>query len=40
MTDAAFAILGLRVPGVLIRDPACVAKSFPSFFETLEGFLQ
>jgi len=28
-----FAVAGLRVPGVIIRAPACVAKSFPDFFE-------
>ncbi len=33
----AFALLGLRVPGVLIRDPDCVAKTFPDFFARLEG---
>jgi len=35
-----FAVAGLRVPGVLIADPDCVAKSFPEFWrhwETLEG---
>jgi 3-phosphoshikimate 1-carboxyvinyltransferase len=35
----AFAILGLRIPGVTIKDPACVAKSFPGFFTVLEGLL-
>lgn len=35
----AFAILGLRIPGVRIKDPACVAKSFPGFFAVLEGLL-
>jgi 3-phosphoshikimate 1-carboxyvinyltransferase len=30
-----FALAGLRVPGVLIRDPHCVAKSWPGFFEVL-----
>ncbi|MFN8532328.1 MAG: 3-phosphoshikimate 1-carboxyvinyltransferase [Dehalococcoidia bacterium] len=28
-----FAVLGLRAPGVVIRDPGCVAKTFPDFFE-------
>ncbi|MCY0868971.1 MAG: 3-phosphoshikimate 1-carboxyvinyltransferase [Firmicutes bacterium] len=32
----AFAILGLRVPGTHILDPACVAKTFPGFFAKLE----
>ena len=31
----AFAITGLRSPGVVIRDPGCVAKTFPTFFEEL-----
>jgi 3-phosphoshikimate 1-carboxyvinyltransferase len=31
-----FAVLGLRVPGVTISDPDCVAKTFPDFFEVLE----
>jgi len=30
-----FAITGLRASGVSILDPACVAKTFPSFFERL-----
>lgn len=28
-----FAILGLRVPGIHLRGPECVAKSYPTFFE-------
>jgi 3-phosphoshikimate 1-carboxyvinyltransferase len=32
-----FAILGLAVPGITIRDPGCVAKSFPDFWEKLGG---
>ncbi|HEY4686015.1 MAG TPA: hypothetical protein VII57_08220, partial [Dehalococcoidia bacterium] len=31
----AFAILGLRVPGMRIRNPACVGKTFPNFFAKL-----
>jgi len=31
----AFALAGLRVPGVEIRDPGCVAKSWPSYFDAL-----
>jgi 3-phosphoshikimate 1-carboxyvinyltransferase len=30
-----FAILGLAVPGMRIRNPACVAKSFPGFWKEL-----
>ncbi len=32
-----FAVAGLRVPGVVIEDPECVAKTFPDFFERLEA---
>jgi 3-phosphoshikimate 1-carboxyvinyltransferase len=32
----AFALIGLRVPGVVIENPACVTKSFPGYFEQLE----
>ncbi|HEU5181434.1 MAG TPA: 3-phosphoshikimate 1-carboxyvinyltransferase [Candidatus Polarisedimenticolia bacterium] len=28
-----FALAGLRIPGVIIRDPGCVSKSFPEFWE-------
>ena len=28
----AFAVAGLRVPGVVITDPGCVSKSFPGFW--------
>ncbi|MSQ37031.1 MAG: 3-phosphoshikimate 1-carboxyvinyltransferase [Chloroflexi bacterium] len=31
----AFAVLGLQVPGVVIDDPDCVAKTFPGFFDLL-----
>jgi len=27
-----FALAGLRIPGVVIRDPGCVSKTFPDFF--------
>jgi 3-phosphoshikimate 1-carboxyvinyltransferase len=32
----AFAVVGLRIPGIAIADPGCVAKTFPDFFERLE----
>jgi 3-phosphoshikimate 1-carboxyvinyltransferase len=32
-----FALLGLRVPGIRIADPACVTKTFPTFFQVLDG---
>jgi 3-phosphoshikimate 1-carboxyvinyltransferase len=28
-----FAVAGLKVPGTEIRDPECVAKSFPEFWD-------
>lgn len=31
-----FAVAGLRTPGVVIREPDCVAKSFPDFWEYFE----
>ena len=31
-----FAITGLKSPGIEIRDPGCVAKTFPNYWETLE----
>jgi 3-phosphoshikimate 1-carboxyvinyltransferase len=30
-----FAILGLKVPGIKIINPACVKKTFPNFFQKL-----
>ena len=30
------ALVGLRVPGVVIADPGCVAKTYPGFFTDLE----
>ena len=30
-----FAIAGLKVPGIIIRNPDCVKKSFPGFWETV-----
>ncbi len=32
----AFAVAGLRVPGVAIADPGCVSKSFPDFWEAFD----
>ncbi|MBT3078092.1 MULTISPECIES: 3-phosphoshikimate 1-carboxyvinyltransferase [Streptomyces] len=31
-----FAVAGLRTPGVVIKDPGCVAKSFPTFWQKLD----
>ena len=33
----AFAVTGLVVPGVRIRDPGCVTKTFPGYFGLLES---
>lgn len=32
-----FAVLGLRVAGLRLRDPGCVRKTFPNFFAKLAG---
>jgi 3-phosphoshikimate 1-carboxyvinyltransferase len=32
----AFALLGLRVPGIRIADPTCVAKTYPGYWSMLE----
>jgi 3-phosphoshikimate 1-carboxyvinyltransferase len=32
-----FAVAGLKTPGVKIRNPECVQKSFPHFWEVFEG---
>jgi len=31
-----FALAGLKTPGVVIRDPGCVKKSFPDFWQVFE----
>ena len=31
-----FAMAGLKIPGMFIRNPGCVAKSFPDFWDVLE----
>src|SRR5262249_29873530 len=30
------ALVGLRVPGIVIKNPGCVAKTYPNFFQDLE----
>jgi 3-phosphoshikimate 1-carboxyvinyltransferase len=32
----AFALIGLRIEGIRIEDPDCVAKTFPDYFQQLE----
>lgn len=34
----AFGLVGLRVPGVTVRDAGCVSKSYPDFWRMLETF--
>ena len=34
----AFALAGLRVPGVVIRDPACASKTWPGYFASLASW--
>jgi 3-phosphoshikimate 1-carboxyvinyltransferase len=33
----AFALVGLRAPGIQVADPGCVAKTFPGFWHLLDG---
>jgi 3-phosphoshikimate 1-carboxyvinyltransferase len=35
-----FAVAGLKVPGIKIANPTCVAKTFPDFFERLDAATQ
>lgn len=35
-----FAVAGLAVPGIVIKDEECVGKSFPGFWEVFEGAFQ
>jgi len=32
----AFSLAGLRVPGIVIKDPDCVVKTWPNYFEVLQ----
>ena len=34
------ALVGLKIPGIVIDNPACVAKTYPRFFEDLERLRQ
>ena len=31
-----FTLAGLKIPGVVIKNPSCVEKTYPQFFEDLE----
>ncbi len=35
-----FALTGLRAPGVVIANPACVTKTFPAYFDTLDDLVR
>jgi len=35
-----FALVGLKVPGIIIRDEKCVEKSFPDFWNVFQGLYQ
>jgi 3-phosphoshikimate 1-carboxyvinyltransferase len=32
-----FAIIGLKIPGIRLKNPACVKKTFPNFFQKLSA---
>jgi 3-phosphoshikimate 1-carboxyvinyltransferase len=34
------ALVGLKVPGVVIKNPGCVAKTYPGFWEDLDRFVR
>ncbi|TVP59038.1 MAG: 3-phosphoshikimate 1-carboxyvinyltransferase [Nodularia sp. (in: Bacteria)] len=36
----AFAVIGLKVPGIVIKNPDCTAKTFPDFFSRFFQMLQ
>lgn len=36
----AFAVTGLKAPGIVITDPACTGKTFPDFFERFSRMLE
>ncbi len=31
-----FALAGLRIPGVRIKNPSCVEKTYPEYFDDLK----
>ena len=35
-----FALIGLRIPGVIVDNPGCVKKSFPLFWDELDRLLE
>ena len=34
-----FALVGMKVPDVLIQNPACVGKTYPEYFQDLEALI-
>jgi 3-phosphoshikimate 1-carboxyvinyltransferase len=34
-----FALAGLKIPGIVIRDPGCTAKTYPNYFADLHALL-
>jgi 3-phosphoshikimate 1-carboxyvinyltransferase len=34
------ALIGLRIPGISINDPGCTAKTFPTYWRSLENLRQ
>lgn len=36
----AFALIGLKVPGIRIQNPGCAAKTYPTFFQDLDKLRQ
>jgi 3-phosphoshikimate 1-carboxyvinyltransferase len=32
-----FALVGLLRPGIVIANPGCVSKTFPTYFDVLDG---
>jgi 3-phosphoshikimate 1-carboxyvinyltransferase len=36
----ALSLVGLRLPGVVIRDPQCTRKTYPNFFQDLRQLVQ
>lgn len=35
----AFSLIGLRAPGIEIENPGCVSKTFPNYFDVLDGMV-
>jgi 3-phosphoshikimate 1-carboxyvinyltransferase len=35
-----FSLAGLNIPGIVIRDPKCVSKTFPTYFDMFLPLIQ